>query len=257
MRKFDLADRTWNGVDLLAQLAPCEDLSLTLTGGLGAADYDETDYGLESDERYSLGSEIAWQPLERLGVSTWYSFENIRYEQMSRWRPVSGDNPPLDSPLNDWSSLSKDQIHDFGLDLDLVLLPERLDASFGYGLQHAVGKTRASGRAGCVPTSGACIPLGTQADGGDAVNYPDLQDVMQTLHVSLSYHVNERFTVKASWVYEKYDLDDFTSEDLDPFEPTSNVNGSGVVSPSRDVFLGDQVGDYDAHLLALSLIYRF
>jgi hypothetical protein len=58
-------------------------------------------------------------------------------------------------------------------------------------------------------------------------------------------------------VFEKFDLTDFKIDDLDPFMPNSNVNGSGVVSPSRDVFLGDRIEDYKAHVFALSLIYRF
>jgi hypothetical protein len=37
----------------------------------------------------------------------------------------------------------------------------------------------------------------------------------------------------------------------------SNVNAAGTVSPSLDVFLGDRVDDYVAHVIALSLIYRF
>ena len=45
--------------------------------------------------------------------------------------------------------------------------------------------------------------------------------------------------------------------DRDPFMASSNVNGSGAVSPSTDVFLGDRVDDYVAHVIALSLIYRF
>ena len=39
--------------------------------------------------------------------------------------------------------------------------------------------------------------------------------------------------------------------------PFSNINGSGTISPSNDVFLGDRQQDFHAHIFALSLIYRF
>jgi hypothetical protein len=252
LRKFDQADRISNRVDLLAQFTPRDDLAFTLTGSLATADYDNTDFGLESDESYSVGGDTAWQALSWLGFSTWYTFENIRYEQESRFRPVVG-GVPVDDPANDWSSLSKDQVHNFGFDVDLVLVPDRLDATLGYGIQHAVGKTNSG--PGCEPDPVTCVL--PPADGGNAVNWPHLEDVLQNVHASLRYHVNEKLTVKGAYVFEKFDLTDFKTDDLDPFEPDSNVNGSGVVSPSRDVFLGARIEDYKAHVFALSLIYRF
>jgi MtrB/PioB family decaheme-associated outer membrane protein len=252
LTKFDQADRISNRVDLLALLTPRDDLSFTLSGSLATADYDNTDFGLESDESYSVGGETAWQALSWLGLSTWYTFENIRYEQSSRFRPVTG-GVAVDDPANDWSSLSKDQVHNLGFDVDLVLVPDRLDATLGYGIQHAVGRTNAG--PGCMPDPVTCVlPPG---DGGNAVNWPHLEDVLQNVHASLRYHVNEKLTVKGAYVFEKFDLSDFKTEDLDPFEPASNVNGSGSLSPSRDVFLGARLEDYEAHVFALSLIYRF
>jgi MtrB/PioB family decaheme-associated outer membrane protein len=247
LRKFDLADRISNRVDLLAQLTPRDDLSFTVTGSVATADYDNTDFGLESDESYSLGGETAWQALSWLGFSTWYTFENIRYEQESRYRPVVG-GVPVDDPVNDWSSLSRDQVHNLGFDVELVLVPDRLDATLGYALQHAVGQTNSTGVPGVAPPG---------TDGGNAPDWPHLEDVFQNLHAVLRYHVNEKLTVKGAYVFEKFDLTNFKIDDLDPFMPSSNVNGSGVVSPSRDVFLGNRIEDYKAHVFALSLLYRF
>jgi hypothetical protein len=59
------------------------------------------------------------------------------------------------------------------------------------------------------------------------------------------------------YAFEKLSLSDYRVDGLDPYMPGSNVNGSGVVSPSLDVFLGDRWGDYKAHIFALSAIYRF
>ena len=52
-------------------------------------------------------------------------------------------------------------------------------------------------------------------------------------------------TVKAEYRFEHFNLANFKTDDLQPF-----VSGS-------DVFLGDRVDDYVAHVIALSLIYRF
>jgi MtrB/PioB family decaheme-associated outer membrane protein len=265
LHKFDEADRVLNRVDLLGQILPRDDLSFALTGSLTDADYDHTDYGLESQEIYSLGGETAYRPVPWLGLSTWYTFENIRYEQQDRWRPRTFTAPlvVVDSPLNDWNSLEKDQIQNFGFDVDLVLVPDLLDATLGYGIQYATGKTNSTGVAGCVPAppAAACLPPpGTAADGGNAENYPHLEDVLQTFYATLSYHVNESLTVKAGYRFQKFDVHDFRVDDLDPYEPTSTVNGSGtgfVPPTSRDVFLGERIGDYTANIFVLSMIYRF
>ena len=246
LRKFDEADRIRNQVDLLAQLSPREDVTLTFTGGYGLTDYDNTPRGLTEDERWSVGTDIGYRPLSWLALSTWYTFENIRFKQESRWRPVVA-GVAVDSSLNDWSSTSQDQIHTAGVGAEMVLIPDRLDASLSYVLEIAKAKTRAAG-----------VPGTTAApDGGDAVDWPDIKDTLQTLIAALRYHILKNLTVKAEYRFEHFNLSNFKTDGLEPFMANSNVNGSGTVSPSLDVFLGDRVDDYVAHVIALSLIYRF
>lgn len=256
LRKYDEADRERNELDLLARFVPHEDVMFTLTGSWKEYDYDETRYGLMELEQVGVGGDLSWTPLSWLSVSTWYTFEDIRREQASRWRP-RGFAPPImviDDPVNDWFSTSKDQVHAAGLRFDLVLVPDRLDATIGYAIQHANGRTRSWGRDGFAP-----FPPGstTAADGGNAVNFPALQDVLQSFETSLRYHVTEHVTLQGAYRFERLDLDDFRHDDLDPFEPLSNLSGSGAASPSRDVFLGNRVEDYDAHIFAVSVIYHF
>ncbi len=256
LRKYDEADRERDEVALMARFTPHEDWMLSFSGSWKQYDYDQTLYGLTELEQLGLSGDVSWSPLPWLSISTWYAFEDIRREQTSRWRP-RGFSPPImvvDDPLNDWFSVSKDQVHAAGLRFDLVLVPDLLDATLGYTLQHARGKTRSYGVEGFAP-----FPPGstTAADGGNAVNYPGLLDVLQSFEASLRYHVTDHLTVQGAYRFERFDLDDFRHDDLDPFEPLSNISGSGVVSPSRDVFLGNRVEDYDAHIFALSVIYHF
>lgn len=246
LRKFDEADRIRNQVDLLAQLSPREDVTLTFTGGYGLTDYDNTSRGLTEDERWSVGTDIGYRPLSWLALSTWYTFENIRFKQESRWRPVVA-GVAVDSSLNDWSSTSQDQIHTAGVGAEMVLIPDRLDASLSYVLEIAKAKTRAAG-----------VPGTTAApDGGNAVDWPDIKDTFQTFIAALRYHLQKNLTVKAEYRFEHFNLSNFKTDGLDPFMANSNVNAAGTVSPSLDVFLGDRVDDYVAHVIALSLIYRF
>jgi MtrB/PioB family decaheme-associated outer membrane protein len=246
LRKFDEANRIRNQVDLLGQVSPREDLTLTFTGGYGLTDYDDTTLGLTEDERWNVGADIGYRPLNWLSLSAWYTFENIQFKQDSRWRPVVA-GVTVDDPVNDWSSTSEDQVHTAGVGAEMVLIPDRLDASLSYVLEIAKAKTRAVGAPGTT-----AVP-----DGGNAPDWPDIKDTLQTFIAALRYHLQKNLTLKAEYRFEHFNLSNFKTDGLNPFMASSNVNGSGVVSPSTDVFLGDRVDDYVAHIIALSLIYRF
>ena len=100
-------------------------------------------------------------------------------------------------------------------------------------------------------------PPGGAFDGGNAPNYPDIEDRLQVFTTVLRYHWTENLTLEGMYAFEKLSLSDFRVDGLDPFMAESNVNGGGVVSTSLDVFLGNRLGDYKAHIFALSAIYRF
>jgi MtrB/PioB family decaheme-associated outer membrane protein len=258
LRKFDEADRTRNEIKVLTQLMPRDDLDLSFSGGWALYDYPSSDFGVTKDQRWNVGTELGYQPVEWLSMSAWYTFEHMRLDQESRWRPVSG-GVVTDDPVNDWGSESTDLVHTLGVNLDFVIVPEKLDLSFGYTFERGDGQTHSNGAAGCVPApvTGVCLPAGTAADGGNAVNFPDIEDRLQVFSTILRYHVNENLTFEGMYAFEKLSLQDYRVDGLNPFMPNSNLNGSGVVSPSLDVFLGDRLGDYSAHIFALSAIYRF
>jgi MtrB/PioB family decaheme-associated outer membrane protein len=255
LRKFDEANRKLHQADLTAQLTPQESWSLTLTGGYGLADYDDTTLGLKDQESWSAGTDVTYRPLSWLALSTFYTFEHIRSEQTSRWRPRTFTATPFvqDDPRNDWASTSTDLVHTAGVSTDVVIIPNRLDATIAYVFEDAKAKTRAAGAPGFINASGTSTP----PDGGNAVDWPDIEDTFQRLIASLRYHIQKNFTVKAEYRFEHFNLANFKTDGLEPFMPNSNVNGSGSVSPSLDVFLGDQIDDYSAHIVALSLLYRF
>ncbi|MBI4390970.1 MAG: MtrB/PioB family decaheme-associated outer membrane protein [candidate division NC10 bacterium] len=247
LRKFDEGDRNRHQADLMAQLSPREDLTLTFTGGYGLTDYNNPPLGLVEDERWSVGTDIGYRPLSWLALSTWYTFENIQFKQDSRWRAVVS-GAAVDDPVNNWSSTSQDLVHTAGVGAEMVLIPDRLDASLSYVLEIAKAKTLAQGIAGTTSATN---------DGGNAVDWPDIKDTLQTFIAALRYHLQKNLTVKAEYRFEHFNLSNFKTDGLEPFMANSNVNGSGTVSPSLDVFLGDRVDDYVAHIIALSLIYRF
>jgi hypothetical protein len=259
LRKFDEADRTRHEVKGLAQLIPRDDLDVSFTGAWSQNDYPHSSYGLRGDERWNVGTELGYQPFERLSLSAWYSFEHIEQNQRSRWRPVSGVTV-TDDPVNDWTSDSIDEIHAVGASIDLVIVPDRFDVNLSYTLERGTGQTHSDEAAGCLaaPVTLPCLPaLGGTADGGNATDAPDLEDHLQILATTFHFQLSEHFSFEAMYAWQKLSLQDFHVDGLTPYMPLSNVNGSGVVSPSLDVFLGERLGDYNAHVVTFGATYEF
>jgi MtrB/PioB family decaheme-associated outer membrane protein len=261
LRKFDEADRTRNEVRFLTQLVPRYDFDVSFSGGWAKYDYRNTDYGTKDQQRWNVGTEFGYEPLDWLSISAWYNFERISLDQRSRWRDRSlfVSLVTVDDPVNDWSSESTDTIHTIGARLGVVLIPGKLDLDFSYVFERGNGETHSKSAAGCVGVN----PIGTletcppSADGGNAPNFPDIEDRLQLFTTVLRYYWTEHLTFEGMYAFEKLSLSDYRVDGLNPYMPASNVDGSGSVSPSLDVFLGNRLGDYDAHIFAVSATYRF
>jgi MtrB/PioB family decaheme-associated outer membrane protein len=252
LRKFDQADRKLHDFRTLLRVTPIDTVELTASGGYWLADYGSSPFGLTSEQRWNTGLDGWVQPCPRFGAGIHYAYEEIEYEQSSRWR-TRGFVPPIvlvDDPLNNWDSMTTDRFHTGGVDFLFVLVPERLDLDLGYLIHWGREKTKAVGPAGFVASGASTV------DGGNAVNFPEVEERLQAVTATLQLHVTEMLTLKAQYRFEDYHVDDFRS-DIGVFEAGSDLNGNGVASPSEDVFLGDRIDDYQAHVIGLSAVVHF
>jgi hypothetical protein len=69
--------------------------------------------------------------------------------------------------------------------------------------------------------------------------------------------VTNSLSLQAEYRYEHFSEVNFKVDGLQPFQAASNVNQAGVVGKSTDIFLGDQLGNFNAHVFALSALQRF
>ena len=93
--------------------------------------------------------------------------------------------------------------------------------------------------------------MGTLTLAVAAVDFPDAMDRFHQLKAALSWHLNENFTAKLSYVYERYSATNFAMDDMQPF--MESVDGGA----RRSVFLAATQPDYDAHFIGLSLAMKF
>jgi hypothetical protein len=178
---------------------------------------------------------------ERVGLQAFYTYSNEWYDQDSRYRPLVG-GVVVDDPVNDWQSKTKNWYHNGGTRVNVSVIPGVLDFETAYMASFGYEKTTASG----VPGAN----VGTGTDGGAAVDYPLVEAFLNAVTATVSWNVLENVTLWTQYRFEHYHLDDFRIDQLEPFMPTTNTN-------SRDIWLGQRIDSYTAHLIGFGARYSF
>jgi MtrB/PioB family decaheme-associated outer membrane protein len=230
LRKYDQANRVENAVDALIQLTPIEPLQLSMSGSYGYWAYGSSDYGLTNSRFWTLGGEVSYQPFERLGFTAWYSYESISDNQTSRNSPGA----PLSPPTNDWFSRFKSGASTAGTTANIVVWPSLVDLQLNWLFQTSQNNTL---------TTGASAASG-------AFGWPKNGDNLLSIGPTLAVHVTDHVTIRGTYRYERYRLDDFQINNLSPYMPFASAN-------STDVFLGGRIDNYDANVFGISAQYKF
>jgi MtrB/PioB family decaheme-associated outer membrane protein len=239
LRKYDEAERDRQRLDLTLQFVPIETLTAALTAGWRNDDYPRSPLGLQDATRWSVGLDAGWAPFEGVLVSGGYVHEHIFEKQRSRSRPVSGPTT-FDFPDFDWISNSTDTIDTIHLGASVRLVPGMLDWTVGASYAFALG--RIATRNPVAPTSGTA----SQQDTAQAKPFPAFQDQLLRLDTGLVYRFWRVWTAKVGYAFESFQKNDWRTDRLNPFVP-------GVSS----IWLGNDARNYAAHIVALTVGYRF
>jgi MtrB/PioB family decaheme-associated outer membrane protein len=243
LRKFDQADRRLHQIDLIGHVIPSENTDLTIDGGWKDIDYHDSDFGLTDQRSWHLGVDGFYQFHPRVGVGAWYSFEEISYHQDSRWRPRTFI-PPItlvDDARNDWQNRDKSRFHTLGTNLLVEAIVDRLDLEIGYQLHLGKEKTRDRAVPGFIGTGG----VGVGNDGGADFAYPDVEETLHVFTASATLRVSDPLKLRAQYRYEDFQIRDYRTDNLGPFRGRT------------DVYLGDSIEDYGAHILVMSAVVSF
>jgi hypothetical protein len=239
LRKFDEADRDRQRVDLLLAFTPTDKISFATTFGWRYDDYPDSPLGLQKAEIFSVGFDVGWTPVDWLAVTAGYVYERIDQEMRSRNREVSGSTT-LDFPDFDWVSKNVDTINTFHIGAKATLIRDKLDALLNVAYSRAKGEVDDSNPVR--PTSGNS----TQRANATVRAFPDLEDSLLQVEASLRYYFTKNWRLGLSYIFERYDQTDFRTDGLNPFVPGST-----------SIWLGNDPNDYTAHIVVMSVAYRF
>lgn len=239
LRKFDESDRDRRRIDLMLQLMPHDTVTASFTVGYRVDDYYDSALGLQDANAWTAGVDVIWSPSERFSLTAGYNHESILQKQRSRSRPVTGTTT-FDIADFDWISVNTDVIDSFYVGLRASLIPRVLDLLLGARYEHAVGEihTRNPGAV----TSGTAA----QQQTARAQRMPATVDSMLRLEAAVRYHFWKGWSANLAYAFEVFEKTNWRTDELNPFIP-------GVSS----IWLGNDIKDYIAHIVAVTLGYRF
>ena len=239
LRKLDESDRDRQRVDLMVQLMPMDTLTASLTGSFRNDNYYNSVLGLQDATSWTAGFDVTWSPTDRISFTGGYNHEWNLQRQTSRSRPVSGTTT-FDFADFNWTTTTTDRIEAFYLGMRGALIPQVLDLLFGARYEFA--RSEVANRNPVTPKSGTAAQNLTAT----AVHWPDTDDSMFRFDIAARYHFWKNWTATVGYALEIFQKTNWQTDQLNPFIP-------GVSS----IWEGNNFRDYTAHIISLTLGYRF
>jgi len=240
LRKYDEGERDRQLVDGSVMLEPHETLTTTLTTSYRYDDYVRSSLGLQEATTWSAGMDLAWRPHERVSILVSYVHEAIRQRMRSRNREFGAGGRVLDFKDYEWVTEHADTIETVYLGAQAALIRNVLDWSLGGSYSYALGRTDTFNPV--PPASGTPAQNATAR----AVSFPAIEDSLLRLETALKYRFAKSWTVGLGYTFELFEKSDWRTDTLNPFVP-------GTTS----IFLGNTYRDYAAHIVAVTVGYRF
>lgn len=234
LRKYDLADRDKNEVQVLLSVFPIDNLSITGGFTWAESDYDKSTFGLVSDEVTGWSVDTDYGIEDCGSVFAFWSYELYEAEQRARqWTPGGLGDPHVTEPgivsNSNWSADTEDEINTIGAGVNIIIVPDVLTLKTTYTFSDADG------------TIDFASPLGTEEDDINPfipVSFDDVDDIkIHTLNPKLTLAITENLSLILGYLWERYEAED--------------INKTGYKSVPRTA-----EGAYNASLLMGTLPYQ-
>lgn len=205
MRKYNYADRDRESLELSLTVQPHERVDLTFTGLFAEDDYNDSDLGLNEGEYRNLTLDAGLQlaaDVVLTGQLGYDEFETTQYGSQS-------------FSTADWSADQQDESWIAGLSLNLPGLIERVRARIGYTYIDTTGE------------------IDNNTSGLES-SFPDLDTSRHRFEMDVRYELNDRIDVGLAYLFEDYDVDDWTLDGVEP-DTMTNLLASGARWSGYDV----------------------
>ena len=220
LRKYNLADRDRQLIGADISYQPVESLTLGANVEYSENDYDSTDIGLTSSEQTSITLDASYQFSKTLSGHAYIGREIIESEQKG-----SQDNT---SDTADWFVDNEDTVDSFGIGIKWQQ-SSKLNIGADYTYSGSTGDTDF--------TSYSALPPVNQ--------FPDLEMDLHRFELYTDYKLQKNTSVKLSYLYEKYDADDWS------------IDGVNADTLAEVLLLDEDNPSYEEHVIGISLTRKF
>ena len=205
--------------------SPAASWGLSLNGRYQDSDFDQTEFGLESEKVTHVTFSGHWTPTQPYSLSAHYSYDRYRSDQAGRAfrggieKNAFDTNPPLaqaSDPSRDWQVGPEFGTHSFGIDAAWSVIPEKLQMTWTYNYYHSDGEYGFT-------TYGANDIEGTAL--------PTISSGEHDFRWLASYHHTDQISFDAEYRYYRFVTDDWAYDGVD-MDTLAKVLGTGESNPN-------------------------
>lgn len=226
LRQPSQAARKYSEANALVQLTPLDTLQLSVGYSRRDEDYEQSEFGLASDDVEQYSADLDFSPGDRL---TFFAFGH-RAERQSFQNARQSAAVPSTNPRDDWD----------------LLLDEKTD-TYGFGLETKPAEkvkvrlsgnwSKSDGEADFQTPGSSSLPLPL-----DIGNYEDIE--LFTARAMLEWQLKEHLSLALGYLYEDFTLDRFILQGLQSYLPAA-------------LLLAAREGDYRADVYVAQVGYKF
>jgi MtrB/PioB family decaheme-associated outer membrane protein len=225
LRKYYMANRHRYDTHAWLTVTPLDNLSIGSHLKFIDDDYYKSKFGLTGYRLLSTGVDFSYMATDALNFHAFYNFDESKREMGSTTSPTSFD------PDDDWSSKDEDTTNSVGAGIDFDAIPDRLSVGFEYLFARSVGR---------VDTTTVAGPVSPP--------FPNNETELHDVSVQGKLQLTRNLSMRVGYLWEDFNSDDWATEDVCP---TCLRSGTAVIAS------GESPPDYRAHVVSMSLIYRF
>jgi hypothetical protein len=226
LRFYDEAARTRNRGTVMLQLTPLSTVGIDFTLSTGKDDYAGADssqeFGLLDNKNTSYTIGFNYAPNGKVNLGADYGRETYNSLQESRNANPSPD-PSWTDPNRNWNLTADETANFFSLYVNLIKALTNTDIRVGYDYSDS---------------DQSFVHGGPRIASIDFVALPNVTNKWQQATVDVRYYVSERLGIGAFYMYEKFDVEDYTAinsagpqtlprSDLGPQTDTARIDWLG------------------------------
>lgn len=229
LRKYFLADRRRDRATLRVAVTPSEHWSIGLDASHTDEDYRNSELGLTAARIGTYTADIAFTPREDWSFHGFYSRDDVDFHQAGQSvRGAATRVSDAVDPARRWTARHRDVVDTAGIGFRWKPRPARY--SFGADYVHARSDGDIDVAVGSALTAAPLPPNTTRLD---------------SLNLYGDWRLHSNWSLQANYWYERYRSTDWALD---------NVAANQLANV---ILLAEESPDYRAHVMSLSLIYKF